>query len=207
MWMARNREDCLQIENRENVAGQDVSGQDVAIRNRVNPPLSGRTSLLILDDDEESSALTAFRIRKVFPEFDITTVSTPTPTAGFHVYLVDDDFCGQSMAARVAMKIRTLNPDAVIIAFSAHLDDTVLKTLINAGCDGAFDKGSPGEFGRLVGHLASLVKLRQSHPRRPCSTGLLATIQSINRLIANWNHRLELERDAKRMCETQKAQL
>src|SRR6185369_8257118 len=69
------------------------------------------------------------------------------PMALEHLELVlssrfpDHDFEGELMAGELARQIRARGKPATVVAFSGHLDVETLKRLINAGCDGACEKG------------------------------------------------------------------
>jgi DNA-binding response OmpR family regulator len=148
--------------------------------------------ILIVDDDTDASEFLEYRLRKAIPQAHIETRDTPEVSGGFDIYLLDNDFGGEMFAGVLAQSIRRIQRDALVIAFSAHLDATTLKQLINAGCDGACEKHEPEEVDQLMNVIRSFVSSWTNNRRHPSSRkGLVATILSITELLREWNRRLD----------------
>lgn len=118
----------------------------------------------------------------------------PEALSGFDLYVLDNDFDGVNRAAELATKIRARQPNSLIVAFSACLDAASLKHLINAGCNGAFEKGSREELVRMLQFVVEHLHDSDAH-----STGRrspLEMVRAITALIRQWNRRLEMSRTA-----------
>jgi DNA-binding NarL/FixJ family response regulator len=145
--------------------------------------------VLILDDDRTTLVLIEATLQKTFPGLYIEKRATPTPSPGFDIYFVDNDFDGLEAGANVARAIRSMAPEAMIIAFSGTLTRSVLKELINAGCNGACDKTVRQDLidaMRIVGKF-----LDERAERLGENTGVMGAVRSITTLLKSWNERLD----------------
>ena len=140
---------------------------------------------LILDDDPWASALFAQHLQIRFPSIEVAIRAKPAPSPGFDLYVIDNEFEGTREAARLAGEIRRENPDALVIACSATLDADLLRTLINAGCDGVCVKGDIGELEQVL-RIAG----RHFERRRAQGSGLQTTVHAVTDLLRQWNSRL-----------------
>ena len=117
---------------------------------------------------------------------------TPDPTGDFDLYFLDDDFEGVRLAGRLARRIRAQRPEAVILAFSASLDMTTLKELLNAGCNGVCDKKVPEDMPHMLEALDRCMEeiedRRQAPPANLTGRFILNTFKE---LFQEWNKRLE----------------
>lgn len=148
--------------------------------------------ILIVDDDQDASEFLVFRLREAVPDVHIETRSEPDVSGGFDIYLLDNDFGGERHAGQLARRIRRVQRDALVIAFSAYLDAESLKQLINAGCDGACEKHEPVEVDQLMEVVRSFVASWTSNNKPQRSRkGLVETILSITELLREWNRRLD----------------
>lgn len=144
---------------------------------------------LILDDDEWALRLIRYVLEESLPGVQVETRETPEAENGFDIYVVDNDFGGASRATEVVGKIRAQEPESLVVAFSATLDRATLKSLLNAGCDAAFEKGRPND-------LEELSRVARSHAEkvsRGGPRGVIASIRAIRDLIHEWNVRLDRE--------------
>ena len=144
---------------------------------------------LIVDDDPHAAEMLATRLRHEIPTLDITLADRPEPAAGHDIYLIDNDFDGIKLGTRLAKELRAVSPEALIVAFSGTLDAKTLKELLNAGCNGACEKGDDHDFATLV-TLAKQVG--KEKPRNGESgNGLVHVMRSLADLLKQWNNRLD----------------
>jgi DNA-binding NarL/FixJ family response regulator len=141
---------------------------------------------LLLDDDPWALELLSAHLRARFPDLVLETRTTPEPEGGFDLYLIDNDFGGPPLAGQLARRIRAVSPDALVVAFSATLCPDTLRSLINAGCNGACDKSDPAELQQLLDIVGSFLAARPQ-PRR----GLRGAIHDVRALLREWNRRLD----------------
>jgi DNA-binding NarL/FixJ family response regulator len=142
---------------------------------------------LLLDDDPWALELLTAHLAARFPELEVETRTRPEPSGGFDLYLIDNDFGGPLLAGDLARRIRSMAPEALIVAFSATLDAASLRALINAGCNGACDKSNPEELPELLGIVEAFLA---ESPRR--AGGIRGAIGEVRSLLREWNRRLEL---------------
>ena len=147
---------------------------------------------LLLDDDEYALDFLQAILLERYPQLAIEKRLSPDPTGDFDLYFLDDDFEGVRLAGRLARRIRAQRPDAVILAFSASLDEPTLKELLNAGCNGVCDKKVPGDMPRMLEALDRCVEeveeMRSLPPDNLSGRYLLNTFRE---LFQEWNRRLE----------------
>lgn len=149
----------------------------------------GLTALL-LDDDEYALEYLKAVLLDSYPELEIETRMRPDVTGEFDLYFLDDDFEGIRLAGKLARRIRTINPDAVILAFSASLGPSTLRELLTAGCSGVCDKKVPTDMPtmlRALGRCIEELELVRGN-RKPKRANRLHTLRGLFR---EWNHRLE----------------
>ena len=150
-----------------------------------------RPRALLLDDDPMALEHLELLLSSRFPDVELTTRLEPDTSGRFDFYFLDNDFRGELVAARLAREIRAREQDAVVVAFSGSLDVDTLKGLINAGCDGAAEKGVPSSWRpiltlvekRLEGMVAS--HTREAGP----FGGVRKAAGSIRDLLEEWNER------------------
>ena len=154
--------------------------------------MSNRASVLLVDDDPWFSKVFRARFEAAFPDEKMDSVTEPKIEPGYAVYFVDNEFDGQSLAGELARQIRALDLDALIIAISANLDAVTLKTLINLGCNGAFDKSAPNSLSEVFAVVHKYFEARASIAQEKTKRrGLVSTISSIASLLTEWNRRYE----------------
>ncbi len=153
--------------------------------------MSTRASVLLMDDDVWFSRAFQARFQAAFPNVRFEATTEPKVVPGYAVYFVDNDFGGQNLAGELARQIRALDLDALIIAISANLDATTLKTLINLGCNGAFDKSSPNSLQEVFTVVQRYFEAREALEERKKRRGFASTISSIASLLTEWNRRFE----------------
>jgi CheY-like chemotaxis protein len=143
---------------------------------------------LLLDDDPWALELLRGHLEEFFPTLTAVTRLEPDPSGDFDVFLIDNDFNGVDHAEVLARQIRHRLPHALIVAFSATLSATVLRRLINGGCDGACEKANPAELLQLFGIIRAHLGARRQRLRE---TGFLGAVRAVRGLLAEWNKRLE----------------
>jgi DNA-binding NarL/FixJ family response regulator len=148
---------------------------------------------LVVDDDIWSLRLMKGLLGECFPRIGVHVRQTPDCHGAFDIYFIDNDFAGEPIAARLAAEIRSRQPDALIIAYSANLDATTLKALINAGCNGACDKSNPADLPRAMTIVREFIEARLAGGREREGRGLIETIRSVRGLLHEWNSRLDNE--------------
>jgi DNA-binding NarL/FixJ family response regulator len=150
-----------------------------------------RLRALILDDDEWALRLIRYVLEESLPGVEIVERQTPDIVGDFDVYIVDNDFGGARRAAQIVPSIREGRPEALVVAFSATLDRTTLKTLLNAGCNAAFEKSRPNDLEALSRVAREYAKSRRT--RSEPGRGVIASARAIRDLIHEWNVRLDQE--------------
>ena len=142
---------------------------------------------LLIDDDPSALALLRHVLETRCPTLRIECRTAPDPGGSFDVIFVDNEMDGQYVAAGLASALRRRNPNALVLAYSATLEEATLKGLINAGCSGAFDKSVPDDLTKAL-DVVDAYLLKLSEPR---GRGFLGAIQSIKDLLREWNTRLD----------------
>lgn len=150
-----------------------------------------RPSALLVDDDPFALDHLEVILTTNFPELDVVKRTEPDASGGHDFYFLDNDFDGELIAPRLAAAVREENPDATIFAFSAALDVSSLKGLINAGCDGACDKSDPASWRPIIEHMRlRLAELAEGHAQRSRAFGgVRHAAASIQLLLQDWNDR------------------
>ena len=112
-------------------------------------------------------------------------------SGAFDFYFLDNDFEGELRAGQLAREIRTRAPEALVVAFSGTLDIETLKGLINAGCDGAAEKGVPSSLRPILALVEKrLSEMVDSHKRAAGPFGgVKHAAGSIRDILEDWNER------------------
>lgn len=149
--------------------------------------MEDKTRILIVDDDILAANLVEARILHRFPNTVIDATVNPKDLGDYDIYLIDNEFNGVELALSLARTLRFDHPEALIIGFSGTLNGTLLKDLLNAGCNGACDKSSTEDFETM------LDLIEQYHERRAASggKGILGVVKSMASLLREWNQRLD----------------
>jgi len=148
-----------------------------------------RPRALLVDDDPMALEHLELLLSSRFPDLEITTRNLPDVAGEFDFYFIDNDFDGELWAGRLAREIRTRDKNATVIAFSGRLDIDSLKRLINAGCDGACEKGVPTSWRPIMVLLEKrLEEMKDSHSRATRAFGgVKHAAGSIRDLLEQWN--------------------
>jgi hypothetical protein len=95
------------------------------------------------------------------------------------------------MAGKLAREIRARAKPATVVAFSGRLDIETLKRLINAGCDGAAEKGVPSSWRPILTLVEKrLADMVASHRREAGPFGgVKHAAGSIRDILEDWNER------------------
>ena len=86
-------------------------------------------------------------------------------------------------------RIRSISPNSLVLAYSAHLDREFLRALLREGCEGAFDKGSLEELDAMIDIIES--HFSTSRTDNLAIRGIGNTVRAISGLLHEWNLRLE----------------
>lgn len=150
-----------------------------------------RPRALLVDDDPMALEHLELLLSSRFPELEITLRRTPDVSGEFDFYFIDNDFEGELMAGKLAREIRARQKDATVIAFSGRLDVETLKRLINAGCDGACEKGVPTSWRPILALVERrLSEMVESHKRAARAFGgVKHAAGSIRDILQEWNQR------------------
>jgi N-acetylglucosaminyldiphosphoundecaprenol N-acetyl-beta-D-mannosaminyltransferase len=150
-----------------------------------------RPRALLVDDDPMALEHLELLLSSRFPDLEITTRRTPDVSGEFDFYFLDNDFEGELMAGKLAREIRARTNAATVIAFSGTLDIETLKRLINAGCDGACEKGVPSSWRPILSLVEKrLSEMVESHKRAAGAFGgVKHAAGSIRDILEEWNER------------------
>jgi DNA-binding NarL/FixJ family response regulator len=150
--------------------------------------------LLNLDDDPHYSGMLALKIRQQFPELMISSCERGDVSAGYDIYVLDNDFAGEKCGAGLAEQVRTIQPDALVIVLSGTLELDLVKRLVNCHAAGVFDKSEAADLERMVTLVEQFLMKQATKPASTRRPSLKNTLSGINTLLAEWNERLALER-------------
>ena len=152
-----------------------------------------RPRALLVDDDPMALEHLELVLSSRFPDLEIVTRTVPDVTGSFEFYFVDNDFNGELLAGELAREIRARDEGALVIAFSGMLDVETLKRLINAGCDGACEKGVAASWRPMLGMVEErLAEMVASHRKEAGAFGgVRHAAGSIKELLEEWNDRPE----------------
>lgn len=155
--------------------------------------------IAIIDDDPFVIAHLKQAIAERLPDTDVVGIGDPVAPAGFDAYVVDREFGGDSRGHDVIGRIRALEPESLVLAYSAYLDRDFLRTLLREGCEGAFDKGSLEELDAMISVIGEF--LFSGRQATVGTNGLGGTVRAISGLVREWNLRLaERGRADARVC-------
>jgi CheY-like chemotaxis protein len=149
-------------------------------------------SALLIDDDVWSLRLLKGMLEQCFPDLQVVARTEPDVSGVFDIYFIDNLIGGDYMVEQLARKIRGSRPEALVIAFSATLDKSTLKSLLAAGCNGACDKTVPSDLPMTMAVTQRYIEGLLSAPA-PQGRGLRGVLSSIRDLLREWNARLENE--------------
>jgi hypothetical protein len=143
--------------------------------------------IAILDDCPVSTKLQQRLISTRFPGGEITVCHEPRLLPGQDVYLIDNQFGTEEHALELARRTRAVEPDALIIVWSATITKELLKRLARIGINAVAEKGNPADTAAALDVMAKFFR----RPRRHHTFG--ETIHSIHELLVEWNAHLEHE--------------
>lgn len=147
---------------------------------------------LLLDDDPYALEFLRAVLSERYPGLEIHARSEPDPTGEYDLYLLDDDFEGERLAGKLARRIRAQRPEALILAFSASLDERTLKELLGAGCNGVCDKRVPGDLPEMLATLdRCMSELMQEQGAPPGDLSTRYLVNTFRDLFRAWNRRLD----------------
>ena len=147
-----------------------------------------KKKIAIIDDDPFVVAHLKSALLRRIPEAGVLGIVEPVAPAGFDVYIVDQDFNGDSRGQDVVQRIRSFNPGSLVLAYSAHLDRDFLRALLREGCEGAFDKGSLEDLDAMIDIIES--HFATSGSVEIAVSGVGNTVRAISGLLHEWNLRL-----------------
>jgi DNA-binding NarL/FixJ family response regulator len=144
--------------------------------------------IAIIDDDPFLVAHLRHAIAERLTGVEVVGIEDPVAPAGFDAYVVDREFGGDSRGHDVIGRIRALEPQSLVLAYSAYLDREFLRALLRNGCEGAFDKGSLEELDAMISTIGDFLS---GDPRAATGTrGFGGTVRAISGLVREWNLRL-----------------
>jgi N-acetylglucosaminyldiphosphoundecaprenol N-acetyl-beta-D-mannosaminyltransferase len=155
----------------------------------VGPYGTHKPRALLVDDDPMALEHLELLLSSRYPDLEITTRTAPDVSGRFDFYFLDNEFGSERLAGRLAREIRAAHEQATIIAFSGSLDVDSLKRLINAGCDGACEKGVPSSWRPILALVEKrLADMADSHRRAAGAFGgVKHAAGSIRDLLDGWN--------------------
>lgn len=144
--------------------------------------------IAIIDDDPFLVAHLKQAIAERLTDVEVVGIEDPVAPAGFEAYVVDREFGGDSRGHDVIGRIRALEPQSLVLAYSAYLDRDFLRTLLREGCEGAFDKGSLEELDAMISIIGDF--LSRGSRAAADTRGFGGTVRAISGLVREWNLRL-----------------
>ena len=144
--------------------------------------------IAIIDDDPFVVAHLSETLTSRLADVHVVGVAEPVAPAGFDVYVVDNEFEGDSRGQDIIRRIRKISPQSLILAYSAYLDRKFLRALLRQGCEGAFDKGSLEELEAMINIIELHLDMKNADPDK--IRGLGNTVRAISGLVHEWNVRL-----------------
>ena len=144
--------------------------------------------IAIIDDDPFLVAHLQQAIAERLTGVEVVGIEDPVAPAGFDAYVVDREFGGDSLGHDVIGRVRALEPNSLVLAYSAYLDRDFLRTLLREGCEGAFDKGSLEELDAMISSIGEF--LSHGRPGEAGTRGIGGTVRAISGLVREWNLRL-----------------
>ena len=144
--------------------------------------------IAIIDDDPFLVAHLQQAIAERLPDVEVVGIEDPVAPAGFDVYVVDREFGGDSRGHDVIGRVRALEPQSLVLAYSAYLDRDFLRALLREGCEGAFDKGNLEELDAMISIIGEF--LSRGRPDAAGTRGFGGTVRAISGLVREWNLRL-----------------
>lgn len=147
-------------------------------------------SALLIDDDPNALEFLKWKLEEMFPQIRVATSTYAQAYAGFDIYFIDNNFDGRNCALSLAKKLRQLSPEALIVVLSGHLNPTLLKNLLNTGCNGACEKDNPKDILELMHITRHYLKMRiQTEEEKP-TVGFGGAVHAISSMLSQWNNRL-----------------
>lgn len=158
-----------------------------------NPKLCTKAEIGIIDDDPVVSTFMQALLRRQFPECNVQVIHEPKAPPLLDVYFVDNDFEGRPMATILLTEIRKTNPNAMVVAMSACLEERTLRELMNGGCNAVYDKNHPEDSDTVFEVVRNyLHTLEQVGIKRSPRLAITKTVSSIRDLLSEWNQRLHI---------------
>lgn len=156
------------------------------------PERGTRLKALLLDDDPYALEFLQAVLSERYPGLQVHARSEPDPTGEYDVYLLDDDFEGVRLAGKLARRIRAQRPEALILAFSASLDQSTLKELLGAGCNGVCDKRVQSDLPEMLAALdRCILEIEERHSEPPSDLSGRYLVKTFRELFQAWNRRLD----------------
>jgi DNA-binding NarL/FixJ family response regulator len=152
-------------------------------------------TVAVIDDDPFVVTYIRKAFMKRMPEAEVHAVYQAIAPAGYDIYIVGKDFEGKNKGGDLARRIRGIEPAAIILGYTAALDQGFLHLLLEAGCDGAFDKANVDQLDAMIDVIQKHVSHRKDHSNRLLRTTSL--IDAIRNLVREWNTRLSSDMDSK----------
>lgn len=144
-------------------------------------------SAVIMDDDPDAIAFMKWFMEEHFPWVRVATGTEADAVKGFDMYFVDNNFHGKARAVEIVRALRETEKDAMIIAYSATMDAITFKALMNAGCNGAAEKGCSTDMAVMGRMIRAYIDQKNQEATKKNSQGFRGTIESMAEMIGKWN--------------------
>lgn len=144
-------------------------------------------SAVIMDDDPDAIAFMKWFMEEHFPWVRVASGTEADAVKGFDMYFIDNNFHGKARAVEIVKALRETEKDAMIIAYSATMDAKTFKALMNAGCNGAAEKGSASDMAVIGRMTKEFIENKTAEASEKKSHGFRGTIESMADMIGKWN--------------------
>ena len=144
-------------------------------------------SAVIMDDDPDAIAFMKWFMEEHFPWVRIASGTEADAVKGFDMYFIDNNFHGKARAVEIVKALRETEKDAMIIAYSATMDAKTFKALMNAGCNGAAEKGNASDMAVIGRMTKDFINKKSTEAAEKKSNGFRGTIESMAEMIGKWN--------------------
>lgn len=144
-------------------------------------------SAVIMDDDPNAIAFMKWFLEEHFPWVRVASGTEADVVRGFDMYFIDNNFNGKARAVEIVKALRETEKDAMIIAYSATMDAKTFKALLNAGCNGAAEKGNASDMAIMGRMTREFIEKKSAEAAEKKSHGFRGTIESMAEMIGKWN--------------------
>lgn len=144
-------------------------------------------SAVIMDDDPDAIVFMKWFLEEHFPWVRVASGTEAAVVRGFDLYFIDNNFNGKARAVEIVMALRETEKDAMIIVYSATMDAKTFKALLNAGCNGAIEKGNASDMAIMSRMTKEYIENKALEAQLDKAHGFRGTMQSMAEMIGKWN--------------------